>query len=116
MLGDYIVDIGISGRWLYKKYNSGYVEVYGNVAGTPYNGVFLSIEFPAFMLYEYKWTPRIIPGSSYTTALGMARITSQSHNYNGHYAAHYYVRNEKGEIKDVLTSFDVFAIGRWKPF
>lgn len=116
MLGDYIVDIGISGRWLYKKYNSGYVEVYGNVAGTPHNGVFLSIEFPAFMLYEYKWTPRIIPGSSYTTALGMARITSQSHNYNGHYAAHYYVRNEKGEIKDVLTSFDVFAIGRWKPF
>lgn len=115
MLGDYIVEVGISGIWVYKKYHSGYVELYGRIIGTPRNGVFVNIEFPEFMLYEYNWAPRIIPGSSYTSTMGLPQVTSQTLNYKGHYAAHYYVRNAKGELHDVATQFDVFAIGRWKP-
>lgn len=75
---DYVIQQGTSGDWYYRKWNSGYAEMFGKVAGTSDASGYLALAYP----FPIKTLGCFFIENSRLTGSGRKPVTIGSMGYN----------------------------------
>jgi hypothetical protein len=112
---DYVTETGTSGAWSYRKWNSGYMEVYGTVSQTPTvlnNGTNSITATMPVSFVDTNYVVSITPAKCalQVSAFGDCNASSdKTHTVNSFILSYKYNYSTAYAV-----NFNIVAVGKWK--
>ena len=114
-MADFVVESGVNGAWSYRKWNSGYMEVYGTVSQAPTalnNGV---NSITATMPVSFSDTDYVVSITPAKCALQLSAFGDCNASSDKSHTANSFVLSYRYSASTAYTvNFNIVAVGKWK--